>query len=1480
MFRLLTDSTSWISGCGFRSHRGACFHSGLLAMLFIMSLLCSVGGAIVVDGDISDWGSPGASVTDPADMADPSGDIREIGAVLENGNLYLMMSVEGIMAPAVGETSPGMTNRYYYHWILDTDNNPATGFNNSEYEGNPTNLNSPIGADLVIMIGWRDGAPNGVEAYDPLTEEVFVTDFTWAHSGSSAEAVIPLDALGLTEGSTVGFSAFQEGASDDWAVDWVESDELVLYSAPGRMAIDGYFADWGDPDYASVNDPQDMVDPNGDIKHVEAYVECGNLNLLMTVFGKACPEVGEVAEGDTNRYYYHWLLDTDNNPATGFNNSEYEGNPTNLNNPIGADLVIMIGWRDGAPNGVEAYDPLTEELFVADFQWAKDDDTLTATIPLEDLGLAPGTVVGFSSFQEGASDDWAVDWVESDQLDLTDPQPAGNTATVTDPQDMVDPNGDIKEIQGYVQCGNLNLMMSVYGKAGPTPEETAPGDTNRYYYHWLIDVDNNPATGFSNSEYEGNPTNVNRPIGVELVIMIGWRDGAPNGIEAYNPLTEEVLVADFQWAKDDDTFTAVLPLDALGIPTGQTVGLSAFQEGASDDWAVDWMESVDLEIPAGQDEQVHSVEDPMDMVDPNGDIKLIQVLSENDYLYLRMSVYGSICPTAEEMNPGDANRYYYHWLIDSDNNPATGFNNSEYEGNPTNLVNPIGADIVVMIGWRDGAPNGVEAYDPLTEELFVADFEWESNGDSMEARIPFADLGLTEGQTVGFSAFQEGASDDWAVDWVESVEVTLTNITGGGPQLKSTIYANGYSITAEIEDDGSNVVDEATVTISVDGTILTADVNKENGITTAMALNPSYLDPGSEHTVVLSYSLVGGGGVIQTRTFPFTVEPYTVMESGYAVPSVNMEERGFIANPTQISGQIIDWSTDFYMHGNDSELAEKQLAGEMVNPLTGEQLFNEASFNDQAWEINPEIVEGVINWHDFAPEETGHFFQSNGYEDQLIPQIPGLYGSSDGLVFEILTYLELSAGYHTLGVNTVGGFKASTGYSPKDKLGPVIAVFNGTRDYSYMGDHYFHIAVEEDGYYPFRLLWFHGEQTYEYAQLELYSVEENEKVLINDDLNPMSIKAYRSATQIRPYVSRVRPIPDAGNVEPDAVIELEINSAGTAIDVGSIAMQFNGADVEPVVNSVGDLIELTYDPGGMVLGSFNMVEISFDYGNAPTETRSDGWLFGIHTDAAFLPREWSTPVGTGVDRGFNVRTAQSSTARANTTSAAEAQLAGSPADLFTGQATSQVINYNRNDGAAAGLFPDDQGLVQAALMSSSSSDYLSMEVIAYVELTEGLHTLGVNSDDGFRVTAGRFANDNTLELGVFEGGRGDAQTLFDVVAEQTGLYAIRMIWYQGTGDASVELYSYDRETEQATLINDPAAPGAIKAYQARSEDPTDPEPPTISIGLEGPAAVVEWTGTLQKSDSPDGPWTNVADDSQSPMILVPEQPVQFMRSVK
>ena len=137
-------------------------------------------------------------------------------------------------------------------------------------------------------------------------------------------------------------------------------------------------------------------------------------------------------------------------------------------------------------------------------------------------------------------------------------------------------------------------MITVYGTA-------AAQDNERYYYHLLIDADNSLKTGFSNAEYEGNPTGVKNPIGSDFYAQIGRRNGADDGIEIYFLTAESAdkIGEDFSWAAGGDSIEMALPFDSLTplkdlgdiFKVGQTVAIAAFQEGSANDWEVDWTEA-------------------------------------------------------------------------------------------------------------------------------------------------------------------------------------------------------------------------------------------------------------------------------------------------------------------------------------------------------------------------------------------------------------------------------------------------------------------------------------------------------------------------------------------------------------------------------------------------------------------------------------------------------------------------------------------------------------------------------------------------------------------------------------------------------------------------------------------------------------------------------------------------------------------------
>lgn len=123
---------------------------------------------------------------------------------------------------------------------------------------------------------------------------------------------------------------------------------------------------------------------------------------------------------------------------------------------------------------------------------------------------------------------------------------------------------------------------------------------------------------------------------------------------------------------------------------------------------------------------------------------------------------------------------------------------------------------------------------------------------------------------------------------------------------------------------------------------------------------------------------------------------------------------------------------------------------------------------------------------------------------------------------------------------------------------------------------------------------------------------------------------------------------------------------------------------------------------------------------------------------------------------------------------------------------------------------NDQG--HGGADANSAWDNIVVETVTYLQLKRGAYLMGVNSDDGFKVTTSPGAEDPFgLQLGQFSGGRGAANSTFWFVAQEDGYYPFRLLWWQGAGGANVEWFVTDRATGTKFLVNDAASP--IKAFR-------------------------------------------------------------------
>jgi hypothetical protein len=295
-----------------------------------------------------------------------------------------------------------------------------------------------------------------------------------------------------------------------------------------------------------------------------------------------------------------------------------------------------------------------------------------------------------------------------------------------------------------------------------------------------------------------------------------------------------------------------------------------------------------------------------------------------------------------------------------------------------------------------------------------------------------------------------------------------------------------------------------------------------------------------------------------------------------------------------------------------------------------------------------------------------------------------------------------------------------------------------------------------------------------------------------------------------------------------------IQDSVTTVNTNTIQVKLDGATVTPIITKNGTNTTIQYvAPALFAPGSSHKVDLQFADNGTPANTQTASRTFVV-ANYATLKAADAAPAGS-VDTtkpGFSFRPhVISSPDRPTTIAAAETQLAGlfpspdapSPneADLTGADAEgylidADVINWSEDAGigdtSERGNFTDANGRPDEPIPAATSDNNLAYEIIAYLDLKRGAYTMGVNSDDGFKVTAGPLSRDAfATPLGLFDAGRGSADTLFDFVVEQDGVYPFRLLWFEGTGDANVEWFMVS-PTGQKILLNDTAVAGYVKTY--------------------------------------------------------------------
>lgn len=305
----------------------------------------------------------------------------------------------------------------------------------------------------------------------------------------------------------------------------------------------------------------------------------------------------------------------------------------------------------------------------------------------------------------------------------------------------------------------------------------------------------------------------------------------------------------------------------------------------------------------------------------------------------------------------------------------------------------------------------------------------------------------------------------------------------------------------------------------------------------------------------------------------------------------------------------------------------------------------------------------------------------------------------------------------------------------------------------------------------------------------------------------------------RARVSSVSPTPGGTFESVRPVLSATLQNRDTTVQTNSIELQLNGAVVVPAITSdaTGAVVTYRLDP---LPPANTTVAVSLRFSDSDNVRQTNDWSFLLTYRSLNVGHARPGP---GLERGLAVRVVQAPQGiegLENSLDRAESQLApNSPIPAYyTNNVTVPVINFSQNGPDSADGYFEGDALIPGLQVDVNGSDDIAMEIQAFLELPAGTHRFGVRCDDGYKIVAGNSLTDNTTPALAFHNG-GPADESFDFVVPQSGFYPFRMVWYERGGGAHVEWFSVDPGTGERTLINDPNAASAIKAYTSVTAAP-------------------------------------------------------------
>jgi hypothetical protein len=335
---------------------------------------------------------------------------------------------------------------------------------------------------------------------------------------------------------------------------------------------------------------------------------------------------------------------------------------------------------------------------------------------------------------------------------------------------------------------------------------------------------------------------------------------------------------------------------------------------------------------------------------------------------------------------------------------------------------------------------------------------------------------------------------------VTSVPPLRPYISAGYPSAGATNVSPDVTVTFTIANRES-AVEPSSIRLFLNGVEVTgATALSNNAAGTAATYSVSPLLPsGSTNTLEAIFS---DGSVSLTNEWQFTVADLPVLPASDALPFGSAVEGGFIVHVVKATN-----SASSSLFPPSIANAEKQLAGQIINPSSGKPFTNEASGPNRTGFF---AVSNVIDFRG-----GGNNLPPVGLFTNNVAPFPGvattLAGSYTNYPFYFslaaVTYLPLTNGVYRFAVLSDDGFQLSAGATPESA--PVIMSYNGGRGVSDPSNPSVQdFVVEQSGMYPICLLYFQAGAD---SVLQWYSINRatGAASLINDSSDPAAIPAYQ-----------------------------------------------------------------------------------------------------------------------------------------------------------------------------------------------------------------------------------------------------------------------------------------------------------------------------------------------------------------------------------